>query len=54
MTAYDVEDKSKAEELGLSIKEIAEAEYVIVPVKGAIPASIYYARKYVFVVLYQL
>ena len=34
MAAYDVADKAKAEELGLSIKEIAEAEYAIVPVKG--------------------
>ena len=47
MAAYDVTDKAKAEELGLSIREIAEAEYAIVPVKGAIPASIHNAWKYV-------
>ena len=47
MVAYDVADKAKAEELGLSIKEIPEAEYAIVPVKGAIPASIHHAWKYV-------
>ncbi len=47
MAAYDVTDKAKAEELGLSIKEIAEAEYAIVPVKGTIPASIHHAWKYV-------
>lgn len=37
-SAYDVTDKAKAEELGLSI-EIPEAEYAIVPVNGAIPAK---------------
>ena len=47
MAAYDVTDKAKAEELGLSIRESAEAEYAIVPVKGAIPASIHNAWKYV-------
>lgn len=47
MAAYDVTDKAKAEELGLSIKEIAEAEYAIVPVKGPIPESIHHAWKYV-------
>ncbi len=38
MAAYDVADKAKAEELGLSIKEIM-TEYAIVPVKGYLPAS---------------
>ena len=52
MAAYDVTDKAKAEELGLSIKEIAEAEYAIVPVKGAIPASIHHAWKYVLEVFF--
>ena len=52
MAAYDVADKAKAEELGLSIKEIAEAEYAIVPVKGAIPASIHHAWKYVLEVFF--
>lgn len=47
IAAYDVTDKAKAEELGLSIKDIAEAEYAIVPVKGPIPASIHHAWKYV-------
>ena len=47
MAAYDVTDKAKAEELDLSIKEIPEAEYAIVPVKGPIPASIHNAWKYV-------
>ena len=52
MAAYDVTDKAKAEELGLSIKEIAEAEYAIVPVKGAIPSSIHHAWKYVLEVFF--
>lgn len=52
MAAYDVTDKVKAEELGLSIKDISEAEYAIVPVKGAIPASIHHAWKYVLEVFF--
>ena len=52
MAAYDVTDKAKAEELGLSIKEIAEAEYAIVPVKGTIPTSIHHAWKYVLEVFF--
>ncbi len=52
MAAYDVTDKVKAEELGLSIKEISEAEYAIVPVKGPIPASIHHAWKYVLEVFF--
>ena len=54
MATYDVKDKAKAkaEELGLSIKEIAEAEYAIVPVKGAIPGSIHHAWKYVLEVFF--
>ena len=45
-------DKAKAEELGLSIKEIAEAEYAIVPVKGPIPESIHHAWKYVLEIFF--
>ena len=45
-------DKVKAEELGLSIKDIPVAEYAIVPVKGAIPASIHHAWKYVLEVFF--
>jgi len=52
MVAYDVTDKAKAEELGLSIKDISEAEYAIVPVKGPIPASIHHAWKYVLEVFF--
>ena len=52
MASYDVTDKVKAEELGLSIKDISEAEYAIVPVKGAIPASIHLAWKYVLEVFF--
>ena len=52
MAAYDVTDKANAEELGLSIKEISEAEYAIVPVKGSIPASIHHAWKYVLEVFF--
>ena len=52
MAAYDVTDKVKAEELGLSIKEISEAEYAIVPVKGPIPSSIHHAWKYVLEVFF--
>ena len=52
MAAYDVTDKVKAEELGLSIKEIPAAEYAIVPVKGAIPTSIHNAWKYVLEVFF--
>ena len=52
IAAYDVTDKAKAEELGLSIKEISEAEYAIVPVKGPIPASIQHAWKYVLEVFF--
>ncbi|KXT99595.1 Transcriptional regulator, AraC family [Streptococcus oralis] len=52
MAAYDVVDKAKAEELGLFIKDIPVAEYAIVPVKGAIPASIHHAWKYVLEVFF--
>ena len=52
MAAYDVTDKAKAEELGLSIKDISEAEYAIVPVKGAIPTSIQHAWKYVLEIFF--
>ncbi|EFM31718.1 AraC family transcriptional regulator [Streptococcus mitis] len=52
MAAYDVTDKVKAEELGLSIKDISEAEYAIVPVKGPIPASIHHAWKYVLEIFF--
>lgn len=52
MAAYDVTDKAKAEELGLSIKDIPAAEYAIVSVKGAIPASIHHAWKYVLEVFF--
>ena len=52
MAAYDVTDIAKAEALGLSIKEIPAAEYAIVPVKGAIPASIHNAWKYVLEVFF--
>lgn len=52
MATYDVTDKVKAEELGLSIKDIPAAEYAIVPVKGPIPASIHNAWKYVLEVFF--
>ena len=52
MAAYDATDKAKAEALGLSIKEIPAAEYAIVPVKGAIPASIHHAWEYVLEVFF--
>ncbi|MEZ7635496.1 GyrI-like domain-containing protein [Streptococcus sp. 27098_8_70] len=52
MAAYDVTDKVKADELGLFIKDIPAAEYAIVPVKGAIPASIHHAWKYVLEVFF--
>ena len=52
MAAYDVTDKVKAEELGLSIKDISEAEYAIVPVNGAIPTSIQHAWKYVLEIFF--
>ena len=52
MAAYDVTDIAKAEALGLSIKEIPAAEYAIVPVKGAIPASIHHAWEYVLEVFF--
>lgn len=52
MAAYDVTDKTKAEELDLSIKDIPAAEYAIVPVKGPIPASIQNAWKYVLEVFF--
>lgn len=52
MAAYDVTDKARAEELGLSIKDIPAAEYAIVPVKGTIPASIHHAWKYVLEVFF--
>ena len=52
MAGYDLTDKAKAEELGLTVMEIPEAEYAIVPVKGAIPASIHHAWKYVLEVFF--
>ncbi len=41
MACFDVADKQKAEELGLTIVEIPEAEYAIVQLIGAIPDSIH-------------
>lgn len=52
MAGYHVTDKEKARELGLSIIDIAEAEYAIVPVRGAIPSSIHQAWKYVLEVFF--
>ena len=52
IAAYDVTDKAKAEELGLSINEIAEAVYAIVTVKGPIPESIHHAWKYVLEIFF--
>ena len=52
IAAYDVTDKTKAEELDLSIKDIPTAEYAIVPVKGPIPASIHHAWKYVLEIFF--
>lgn len=52
MAGYDLADKAKAEELGLTVMEIPEAEYAIIPVKGAIPASIHQAWKYVLEVFF--
>lgn len=52
IAAYDVTDKTKAEELDLSIKDIPTAEYAIVPVNGAIPTSIQHAWKYVLEIFF--
>ena len=52
IAAYDVTDKTKAEELDLSIKDILTAEYAIVPVNGAIPTSIQHAWKYVLEIFF--
>lgn len=52
MAGYQVTDKEKAHALNLSILDIAEAEYAIIPVKGAIPASLHQAWKYVLEVFF--
>lgn len=52
LAGYDVTDASKAQALGLSIMEIPEAEYAIIPVKGPIPGSIHQAWKYVLEVFF--
>ena len=52
MAGYHVTDKEKARELGLRIIDITEAEYAIVPVRGAIPSSIHQSWKYVLEVFF--
>ncbi len=46
LAGYDVTDKKKAQELGLSLLEVAETQYAIVPVRGNVPESIHEAWKY--------
>lgn len=52
MAAYDVQDKSKAEEMNLEIMEISEKEYAVVKLKGAIPGCIHEGWKYVMEVFF--
>ena len=52
LAGYDVTDKKKAQELGLSLLEVAETQYAIVPVRGNVPESIHEAWKYVLEVFF--
>lgn len=52
LAGYDVADKKAAQELGLNILEVNEAEYAVVPVKGNVPNSIHEAWKYVLEVFF--
>ncbi|QSH93153.1 AraC family transcriptional regulator [Treponema medium] len=46
-TAYDCRNEQRADELGLSVMHIPEAEYAIVQLKGAVPDCIHQGWKYV-------
>ena len=52
LAGYDVADKKVAQELGLDVLEVDEAEYAVVPVKGNVPDSIHEAWKYVLEVFF--
>ena len=52
LAGYDVTDKKKAQELGLSLLEVAETQYAIVPVRGNVPEAIHEAWKYVLEVFF--
>lgn len=47
MAGFHVQDKKEAERLGLDFLEVPDAEYAVVKLKGAIPASIHAGWDYV-------
>lgn len=52
MACYDVQEIEKAKQMGLEVREIKEAEYAVVTLKGAIPSSIHEGWKYVMEVFF--
>lgn len=52
LAGVDVTDKKQAQKLGLTILEVEEAEYAVVPVRGNVPDSIHEAWKYVLEVFF--
>ena len=46
MACYHVSDIAKAREMGLEVKEIREAEYAILSLKGSVPTCIHEGWKY--------
>lgn len=52
LAGVDVTDKKQAQKLGLTILDVEEAEYAVVPVRGNVPDSIHEAWKYVLEVFF--
>lgn len=52
LAGVDVTDKEAAQKLGLTILEVEEAEYAVIPVRGNVPDSIHEAWKYVLEVFF--
>lgn len=52
LAGVDVTDKKQAQKLGLTILEVEEAEYAVIPVRGNVPDSIHKAWKYVLEVFF--
>lgn len=54
MTAYDLKDEQKVNELGLDIMEVPAAEYAIYQVTGSVPESIHKGLDYLSTYLPEL
>ena len=52
MAAYDTKDVIKAKELGLDILNVTDQEYVVVPIRGAVPTSIHRGWDYVYTIYF--